>query len=117
MKRINFVLLAGATFGFIDIVSMLIQKLPWYETASAFSFWIVIALANYFIDVKIKDFLKGIIISLISCIPVTLMLVPQGIQLLIIILSTNIVLGALLGIVVGKIKQKQHQQEVSTSLS
>ncbi len=105
MKKIILSLFVGAGFGIIDIISMVVQDLPWYEIASAFSLWVIAAFFNFYTEMKIKGFIKGIIISSLIWIPAFFLVFPQGTKVLLIITITNIVLGSLLGLIVEKIKK------------
>jgi len=104
MKKVLLSLLAGIVIGVIDIIPMIIQHLPWYETVSAFSLWVIVSFFNYSTDIKVKGFLKGMIISFCFWIPALFLVFPQGIDLLIMISATNLVLGAILGFTVEKIR-------------
>ena len=106
MKKTILSLLAGSVIGIIDVIPMIIQKLPWYECISAFMLWIVASFLILNTNIKVKGFLKGIIISFAIAVPVLILISNQGINIVLMVGVTTIVLGCILGFVIDKIKVK-----------
>ncbi len=106
MKKQTLSLLFGVLIGILDIIPMLIQNLPWYETASAFSLWLIASIFNYYLEIKKKGFVKGVIISFSLFVPVLFLIMPQGIKIVLIVSLTNLVLGAILGYSVERVKKQ-----------
>ena len=74
MNKIKTGLLSGIVAGIIDVIPMLIQKLPWEANISAFLMWVV---TGFFIStstLNIKPVLKGLIISLLPLLPASILI-------------------------------------------
>lgn len=106
MKKLALSILAGTTIGIIDIIPMIIKQLPQIEIASAFSLWVIVAYFIYYSNLPLKGALKGIAISIPIWIPVSFLVFPQGMAIIIIITVTNLVLGSILGFAIERIKRK-----------
>jgi len=102
MNKVKYGILFGIVAGIIDIIPMIIQKITWDANISAFTFWIV---AGFFIstsNLKLKGWLKGLVISFILLIPLAFIIGWQNPISLIPIIIMNIVLGSLLGYFINK---------------
>ena len=102
-RRILLGLVLGVAAGVIDIVPMVIQKLPIHSILSAFSMWVVLGLLINTSTLKMKGVLKGLLLSLLVIMPTAILigeaepisLIPIGIM--------TVILGALLGFASEKI--------------
>jgi len=98
-KKILFGLLFGAIAGILDVIPMVIQKLPWNADVSAFSMWVVIGFLISVSSISINRVLKGILISLCVLLPNLFIIAENGISGLIPIVIITLILGGLLGLV------------------
>lgn len=96
-KKITLGILSGLIAGIIDVIPMIIQKLPLDANLSALTFWIVAGFIISISDIKLKGALKGVVLSLILVIPLAIVIGWQNPKNLIPVLIMNIILGALLG--------------------
>jgi hypothetical protein len=104
-KPINGLFL-GVFAGVIDLIPMVIQKLTWDANLSAFSMWVV---AGFFIsatDIKMKPFLKGIIIALLVLLPSSILIGSKEPFSLIPITLMTIFLWGFLGYSIDKTNQR-----------
>lgn len=90
-------LLVGVIAGIIDITPMIIQKITWDANLSAFSMWIVIGFFLAVVDIKLKGFIRGLIIAYITIIPTLLIIGSKEPKSLIPILMMTTILGAASG--------------------
>ncbi|MEA3494345.1 MAG: hypothetical protein U9R38_08210 [Candidatus Margulisiibacteriota bacterium] len=102
MKKIIIGLLFGAIAGTIDIIPMIIQKLPISANLSAFIMWVVVGFIIATSNLKLPPILKGIAVAFLVFASVgvligfeeALTLVPIGVML--------VLLGGGLGFVINK---------------
>jgi len=102
MNKIKTGLLSGIVAGIIDVIPMMIQKLPWEANISAFLMWVV---TGFFIStstLNIKPVLKGLIISLFVLLPASILIGWKEPLSLLPILGMTIMLGGLLGYFIHK---------------
>jgi len=106
MKKIICGILFGVLAGIIDLIPMLIQKLSWDANLSAFSLWIVSGFLIADSNLKINKALKGILISFLILIPSAFIIGWKEPISLIPIFVMTVILGAILGILINKYKNK-----------
>ena len=105
MRKIIAGIVAGAIVGVIDVIPMIIQKLPWNANISAFSMWVVTGFLVATSSLKLPYILKSMLIALLLleiCTPLIgwqTVLVP--------ILPITIVLSILLGWMIGKFEKRK----------
>ena len=105
MRKIIAGIVAGAIVGAIDVIPMIIQKLPWNANFSAFSMWVVTGFLVSTSSLKLPYILKSMLIALLLleiCTPLIgwqTVLVP--------ILPITIVLSILLGWMIGKFEKRK----------
>ena len=92
----------GVIAGIIDIVPMIIQKLPIHSLLSAFSMWVVLGFIINTSALKINGALKGLLLSLLVIFPTAILIAQQEPISLIPIGIMTVILGALLGFVSDK---------------
>jgi hypothetical protein len=102
MNKIKTGLLLGTLAGIIDVIPMLIQKLPWEANISAFLMWVVTGLFISTSTLEIKPVLKGLIISLLVLLPASILIGWKEPFSLFPILGMTFLLGGLLGYFIHK---------------
>ena len=104
MKRKIIVgLVLGAIAGGIDIIPMVVQKLPLNADLSAFSLWVVVGVLTAMITVKIPGALKGIIVSFMVLLPCSFIIGWNEPMSLIPIAGMTLVLGSFVGFLIEKL--------------
>ncbi|MEA3494347.1 MAG: hypothetical protein U9R38_08220 [Candidatus Margulisiibacteriota bacterium] len=101
-KKILIGLLFGALAGIIDIIPMIIQKLPLSANLSAFVMWVVIGLFIATSNLKLPPILKGIAIAFLVFASVGVLIGFQEAKSLVPIGIMLVILGGGLGYVVDK---------------
>lgn len=102
MNKILFGLFLGILAGIIDIIPMLIQKLPWDANFSAFAMWIVVGFFVSVVEIKIPSVLKGILLSVLALLPSAILICWEEPKSLVPILIMTTLLGGLLGYTFNK---------------
>lgn len=96
-------ILFGTIAGIIDVIPMVLQKLPWDANLSAFLFWIVSGFLIATSNLKIKGIAKGIIISFVVLLPSAVIIGGKEPFSLIPIAIMTLILGSILGFLIEKI--------------
>lgn len=92
----------GLLAGIIDVIPMILQKLTWDANLSAFSFWVVSGFLIANTDLKVKGFMKGIIVSLLILLPSAILIGWKEPVSLIPVSIMTLILGSALGYCVDK---------------
>ena len=95
--------LLGVVAGIIDIVPMIIQKLPIHSILSAFSMWIALGFIINTSALKMNGALKGLLLSFLVILPTAILIAQAEPISLIPISIMTVILGALLGFVSDKV--------------
>ena len=95
---------SGVIAGIIDVIPMIIQKLPMHSLLSAFSMWVVLGLVINTSTLKMNGILKGLLLSFLVILPTAILIAEAEPVSLIPISIMTVILGALLGFVSDKIK-------------
>jgi len=95
-------LIIGLVAGVIDVVPMVIMKLEKSASLSAFFHYLVLGLIIPFVSWDIQPWIKGVIISFLSAIPIMIIVSPKDRKALIPIIIFSIILGAGIGIAGAK---------------
>ena len=104
MKRKIFLgTILGVVAGIIDIIPMMIQKLPIHSTLSAFSMWVVLGFIINTSALKINGVLKGLLLSFLVILPTAILIAQAEPISLIPISIMTVILGILLGFISDKI--------------
>jgi hypothetical protein len=98
MNDIIIALVIGIAAGIIDVVPMIIQKLEKEASVSAFVHWVVLGLIIPFVSWDIAPWLKGLIIGLLSALPIMIIVFPKDKKSLIPIGVMSAVLGVAVGV-------------------
>ena len=94
---------SGVIAGIIDVIPMIIQKLPVHSLLSAFAMWVVLGLIINTSTLKMNGILKGILLSFLVILPTAILIAQAEPVSLIPIGIMTIILGILLGFVSDKI--------------
>ena len=97
MKKIVIGIGLGTMAGIIDLLPMIIQKLPFNACLSAFSMWIVIGFFVSLIEMKLHAVLSAIIIALLVLLPDAFIIGWDEPFKLIPVFILTILIGGLLG--------------------
>lgn len=95
-------LFIGIIAGIIDVIPMIIQNLTWDANFSAFSLWVVVGILLSITEIKIKGFLKGLLLSFLVATPVLIIIGAKEPYTLIPIFITTSILGSLSGLMYEK---------------
>jgi len=103
MKKIIIGITCGVIAGIVDVIPMIIQKLPLSAVLSAFTMWVIIGFLLSIIKWDINSIIKGIIISLLVLLPSAIIIGSEEPFSLIPIMIMTIILGALLGFSIDRL--------------
>jgi hypothetical protein len=96
-------LCVGAGAGILDILPMLLRRLPARAIVSAFIQWLVLGLVIAHVRSPLPQWANGLAVGLLCAIPIVLIVSESEPKSVPIILATSTVLGALCGLAVGLI--------------
>lgn len=99
MNTIVLGLMLGAVAGILDVIPMLLQKLPWNANASAFFQWVFLGIVIANCNLGLPGWLTGLVIGLGGAIPIILVTAPTDPRSAIPIFVMSAILGTLLGFV------------------
>ena len=102
MKKIIVGIGFGVIAGILDIIPMVLQKLPLEADISAFTLWVVSGFLIAITDIKIHPILKGIIVSFLVLAPSAVLIGWKEPMSLIPITIMTLILGAGLGLIIEK---------------
>lgn len=97
MNTFFIAMIIGISAGAIDTLPMLIQKMDRLACISAFIHYFALGIIIPFVHWGIPGWLTGIIVSVLSSIPVMLIVVPKEKKAFLPMLIFSIVLGAAIG--------------------
>jgi hypothetical protein len=95
-------IIIGLVAGLIDVTPMIIMKLEKTANISAFVHYFVLGLIIPFVGWDLAPWLKGIIISLLSALPVMIIVYPKDKKAIIPMIVFALILGAGIGIAGAK---------------
>ena len=99
-------LIFGAIAGILDVIPMVLQGLSWDANLSAFFLWIVSGFMLATSNLRLHPVLKGIFIPFICLLPSIFIIGWNSPLVLIPIFIMTLILGALLGLVYGRLQQE-----------
>ncbi len=102
MNNLLIAILIGLTAGIIDVIPMLIMKLEKSANLSAFVHYFVLGLIIPFVEWNIAPWLKGIIIALLSAVPIMIIVFQKDKKAIIPIFVFALILGAGIGLAGAK---------------
>jgi len=95
-------IIIGLVAGLIDITPMIIMKLEKTASISAFVHYFALGLIIPFVDWRIAPWIKGIVIALLTAIPIMIIVFPKGKKTIIPMIIFSLILGAGIGIAGAK---------------
>lgn len=95
-------IIIGLVAGLIDVTPMIIMKLEKAANISAFVHYFVLGLIIPFVGWDIAPWIKGIIISVLSALPVMIIVYPKNKKAIIPMIVFSLILGAGIGIAGAK---------------
>ena len=102
MNDLLIAIIIGLVAGLIDVTPMVIMKLEKVANISAFVHYFVLGLIIPFVGWDMTTWLKGVIISFLSAIPVMIIVYPKDKKAIIPMIIFSLILGAGIGIAVAK---------------
>ena len=97
MHGIYAALVIGIVAGIVDVLPMVVQKMPWRANASAFMHWVALGLVIPYVHWGIAPWLKGMLIALLFAVPILLIVTETDKKALIPITVMSLLLGAGVG--------------------
>lgn len=99
MNTLLLSIIVGLVIGIIDIIPMIIQKLPRHSTISAFLFYFFITIVIFHTDIPyLSWWLEGVLISIAMMSPLLILVGATDKKPLPIITINSMVLGALISV-------------------
>jgi len=95
-------MIIGLVAGLIDVAPMIIMKLEKAANISAFFHYFILGLIIPFVNWELDPWLKGIIISFLSAVPVMIIVYPKDKKAIIPMIIFSLILGAGIGIAGAK---------------
>ncbi len=102
MNEILIAIIIGLAAGLIDVTPMIIMKLEKEANISAFVHYFVLGLIIPFVSWNIEPWIKGIIISFLSGLPVMIIVFSKDKKAIIPMIVFSLILGAGIGIAGAK---------------
>ena len=99
MDKLLFSILLGLLIGLIDIIPMMVQKLPKYSTVSAFIHYFFITIVIIYLDLpQVPWWLQGGIVALALTVPMLIQVGHDDRKPVPIIATNALILGSVVGI-------------------
>lgn len=98
MNEFFIALIIGIVAGLIDITPMIIMKLEKSANISAFIHYLALGLIIPFVDWEITPWVKGILIALLTSIPIMIIVFQKDKKAIIPMIIFAVILGACIGI-------------------
>lgn len=95
-------IIIGLVAGLIDIIPMIIQKLDNRDSISAFLHYFALGLIIPFVNWGIAPWINGIVIAILTSIPIMIIVYPRDKKAIIPMIVFSIILGAGIGIAGAK---------------
>jgi hydrogenase/urease accessory protein HupE len=102
MPKLAVALFIGVIAGLIDVIPMALGRADRYAMASAFTHWVAVGVLVSYVQAPVPHWLKGLLVSVLSTIPVLVAMMKDKPKSVVPILGMSIVLGALVGVVSGR---------------
>ena len=104
-KKIEIGIITGIIFGIVDVIPMIIMKMTWETLISAFSMCIIGGFIISISNLKLNNTLKGTLIFFLIALPMMIIVIASSPKELIPMLSTNLVIGSLMGYFIGRFEK------------
>nr|WP_321355639.1 hypothetical protein [uncultured Draconibacterium sp.] len=88
----------GLVAGLIDIIPMIARKLNKRDTISAFIHYFALGLIIPFVSWEVAPWIKGIVIALLTAIPIMIIVYPKDKRAIIPMIVFSLILGSGIGI-------------------
>ena len=98
MNNLLIAIVIGLVAGLIDVTPMIIMKLEKVANISAFVHYFILGLIIPFVNWDIEPWIKGIIISFLSALPIMIIVYPKDKKAIIPMIIFAIILGAGIGL-------------------
>ncbi len=102
IKKTKLGILLGVVVGFIDVVIMVIQNISWDANFSAFFHWTILGYLISITNLKLKGYLKGLFLSILTMIPIAFLAWWNDYSAIIPMSISTIIFGLLLGYTIEK---------------
>ena len=103
MNKINKGLLFGSIAGAIDVIPMVVMRIPLSACLSAYTMWVVIGIFIGATNLPVKRVLKGILASLLILAPTAILIIASNPLDIIPIFIMTVLLGGLLGYFIERV--------------
>ncbi|MBN1780861.1 hypothetical protein JW948_07040 [bacterium] len=97
MNKISTALILGAGAGLIDVIPMLVMKLDWHANAAAFVHWVAMGVVIVYVNLPLKGWLKGLLLSLLLILSTLFMVMKESPRDMVPIFVSTVILGSLIG--------------------
>ncbi len=102
MNDILIAIIIGLVAGLIDVIPMLIQKIDKRDCISAFVHYFALGLIIPFVNWDLPPWIKGIIIALLTALPIMIIVYPKDKKAIIPMVLFSFIIGAGIGLVGAK---------------
>jgi hypothetical protein len=102
MNDLLIAIIIGLVAGLIDVTPMIIMKLEKTANISAFMHYFMLGLIIPFVSWNIAPWIKGIVIALLTAIPIMIIVFPKDKKAIIPMIIFSLILGAGIGIAGAK---------------
>jgi len=99
--------ITGIIFGIVDIIPMILMKMTWDTLLSAFTMCVIGGFLISTSNLKLNNILKGTLIFFLIAVPMMVVVVAGSPEELIPMLSTNLVIGSLMGYFIARFGKKK----------
>lgn len=101
MRSLFVGLCVGAVAGILDILPMLLRRMPARAILSAFIQWLVLGLVIAHVRSPLPQWANGLAVGALCSVPIVLIVSEKEPSSVPVILGTSVVLGTLCGLAVG----------------
>jgi len=102
VKKTSLGIILGIAIGIIDVIPMIIQNMSWDANFSAFFHWIILGYLISITNLKLKGYLKGLFLSILTMIPIAFLAWWNDHSAIIPMSISTIIFGSLLGFLIEK---------------
>ena len=107
MNNITLGILLGIAAGSIDVVPMILRRLPWEANISAFCLWVAAGFMIATSSLQIHPVLKGLLISFLILLPSAILIGWQEPISLVPIIVMTLLLGSALGYLIERFGEQK----------
>jgi len=102
LKKTQLGILLGIIIGIIDVIPMIFQNMSWSANLSAFFHWVILGYLISITNLKLKGWVKGLFLSILTIIPITFLVWWNDHSAIIPMSISTIIFGSLLGFLIEK---------------